>query len=156
MIDKFAITLYGRPMTKKNSQIVTSGRRVLPSRQYVAYEKECRQQMTAHRSRLPHYETGVNLRCHYYLPNRKGWPDIFGLLQATADIISDEYQTVKRKKLLVCKWLLADDRIVKSTDGSKIVGLDANNPRVEIEITLLPDDPAELDPWIRKTMRRQK
>lgn len=117
------------------------------------YELRCRTQLAAiQRLRnLPHYEGPVRLVALYYLKSRAHWPDLLGLEQATADIISDEYRVINRKRTLVKEWLLSDDRIIKSWDGSKIAGIDKNNPRVEIRIYPLPMDvEAELDPKLRK------
>ena len=117
-----ALTLYGRPITKKNSQrVVMAGKypRVLPSKAYVAYEKDCLRQIAGvHRKRL---QGRYNLRCVYYMPTRHK-VDLVNLLEATCDI-------------LVKADVLADDncQIVVSHDGSRVF-YDKNSPRVEIAI----------------------
>jgi len=60
------------------------------------------------------------------MPNRQSWPDLMGLLQATCDIL-------QKAEIIV------NDQNVISLDGSRIVGVDINNPRVEIEISELGD-----------------
>jgi len=55
------------------------------------------------------------------MPDRRSSPDLLGLLQATADILEKAQ-------------IIDNDRNVVSFDGSEIVGIDRENPRVEIEI----------------------
>lgn len=71
--------------------------------------------------------------------------------------MSDEYTLMpdeaigKRKKQLAKKWLLADDRLVKSLDGCRIAGIDKENPRAEITLRALDVDlKTETDPQIKK------
>lgn len=126
----FELTLTGAPRTKKNSQrIVNVGGfpKILPSAQYLMYEKECIEQILQHRKRLLHEITGpVNVCCVYYMPSRRR-VDLVNLLEATDDI-------------LVSGGILEDDncRIIASHDGSR-VDYDKENPRVEITIGG-PDD----------------
>jgi len=54
------------------------------------------------------------------MPDRRK-PDLLGLLQATADILEKAQ-------------IIDNDRNVVSFDGSRIMGVDKQNPRVEIEI----------------------
>jgi Holliday junction resolvase RusA-like endonuclease len=54
------------------------------------------------------------------MPDRRR-PDLLGLLQATADILEKAQ-------------IIDNDRNVVSFDGSRIMGVDKRNPRVEIEI----------------------
>lgn len=116
------ITLYGRPITKKNSsRIVKAGRypKLLPSKQYVEYEKDCLKQITGlHKKRL---NKRYNVKCIYYMPTRHE-VDLTNLLNATNDI-------------LVAADVLEDDnsKIVAAHDGSRVL-YDKENPRVEIEI----------------------
>lgn len=119
------IILYGKPITKKNSsRIVTSGKRplLLPSRQFVAYEKDCKRQITGKYKLKIDYP--VNVKVLYYMPTRHR-VDLTNLLNATNDILVD------------CN-VLADDnsRIIVSHDGSRVL-YDKENPRAEITIEKL-------------------
>ncbi len=150
MLDEkpFAFVVYGQPATKKNSAVMVARRAtILPSKAYRAYEKTFRAAMRELKGRigdLPHYEGPVQLTAKYYLESRAHYPDLNGLLQATQDIISDEYALVtdkatgKRRRQRSRRWILSDDRIVKSLDGSRIAGIDKEKPRVEIFIKPLP------------------
>lgn len=117
------LTFYGRPITKKNSgRIVRAGKypKLLPSKAYVQYEKDCLKQLTGtHRLNL---EDAYNVKCTYYMPTRHK-VDLTNLLNATMDI-------------LVAGEVLKDDncKIVVGHDGSRVF-YDKDNPRVEIEIT---------------------
>ena len=116
------LTFYGRPITKKNSgRIVRAGKypKLLPSKAYVQYEKDCLKQLTGtHRLNL---EDAYNVKCTYYMPTRHK-VDLTNLLNATMDI-------------LVAGEVLKDDncKIVVGHDGSRVF-YDKDNPRVEIEI----------------------
>ena len=116
------IVLTGRPITKKNSQVIArnrgSGRPyVLQSEQYRQYEQDCLKQLMACRAR---FAGPVRLLCLYWMPDRRR-PDLLGLLQATADILEKAQ-------------IIDNDRNVVSFDGSRIAGVDRENPRVEIEV----------------------
>lgn len=116
------ITLYGRPITKKNSsQIVKAGakRRVIPSKQFSAYQEACLYQLL----KAPKTsEENLNMQCLYYMPTRHR-VDLVNLLQATCDIL------VKAK-------VIKDDnfKIIASHDGSRVL-YDKENPRVEITLS---------------------
>lgn len=114
------LTLYGRPITKKNSsRVVRCGNytKVLPSKQFELYQKDCLRQITGDK-RLK-LNTPCNMCCVYYMPTR-GRVDLVNLLEATCDI-------------LVKAGVIDDDNcsIVASHDGSKVC-YDKVNPRVEI------------------------
>ena len=116
------LTLYGRPITKKNNpRVVMTGRypKVLPSKQYQAYEEACLLQITGKYRQKIDYP--INLKCLYYMPTRHK-VDITNLMSATHDI-------------LVSGQVIDDDnsKIVKSVDGTRVY-LDRDKPRVEIEI----------------------
>ena len=149
----FNFIIEGQPATKKNHGIIARGHAaVLPSKNYKEYEKSFRQQLLA-LGPLPHFWSGVQITARYYLKNRAHYPDLVGLMQATADIISDEFKTINHKRCLVKRWILTDDRIIKSWDGSMIAGIDKDRPRVEIIIRQLETDPAtETDPAILKAL----
>lgn len=114
------LILYGRPITKKNSsRIVKCGNyhRILPSKAYEKYEKECLLQITGkYKLKL---DDKYNLKCLYYMPTRHR-VDLVNLLEATCDI-------------LVAGHVIADDnsKIIVSHDGSRVL-YDKVNPRVEI------------------------
>lgn len=105
--------------------------------------------------KLPHYTLPVRLTCRYYLKDRAHWPDLVGLMQATADIISDERKRIGGRMVTVKEWLLSDDRIVASWDGTVIAGIDKLRPRVEIAITPLSVDEA-LDPYVERQIKQKK
>lgn len=160
IIDKesFAFVVKGQPATKKNSAVMVARRAtLLPSKAYRRYEKIFRAELCRLKEErdgdLPHFDGPVQLTAHYYLEGRAHYPDLNGLIQATQDIISDEYKLVPdratggRKRQKFRRWILADDRLVKSLDGTRIAGIDRANPRVEILIRPLPLDPdTETDP----------
>lgn len=129
---RFEIELAGQPITKKNS-IRAFGRRVLPSKAYCKYADFCRLQMSG-LGKLPHFAGDIELTAHYWLQNRRT-PDLLGLLQATSDILQDEYKNIDGKRTLIQPWLYADDNQIKSYDGSRILGVDKNNPRTIIIIS---------------------
>ena len=122
------IILWGDPRSKKNSQRVISvkgqgGRsytKLLPSKAYEDYEKDCLRQITGDK-RL-NIDHPVNMKCVYFMKTRRR-VDLQNLVEATADI-------------LVKAGVLADDNcnIVASLDGSR-VDYDKEDPRVEITIT---------------------
>lgn len=120
------IVLLGDPRTKKNSQrLVRLGARMIPltSKAYSEYERTCLAQITETR-RLLAINFPVNVKCEYYMGTRRK-VDLVNLLEATCDI-------------LVEAGVLVDDncRIVARHDGSRVY-YDKQNPRVEIEITMI-------------------
>ena len=114
--------LYGRPITKKNSQqIIKAGkyRKIIPSERYKIYEKDCLYQL----KQKPRAEGGPwNMKCLYYMPTRHR-VDLVNLLEATCDI-------------MVEAGIIEDDnsKIIAGHDGSRVM-YDKNNPRVEITLT---------------------
>ena len=125
----------GRPITKKNSGRYVGTRggrsRLLPSKQFEAYEEAALWQLRCQaRPDIP-LACPVNLRVEYYMPNRKGWPDLMGLIQATADILQDAE-------------ILADDGYIARLTGCQIAGIDKVNPRAEIIVMPLDPDQSVL------------
>jgi len=126
------LTLTGRPITKKNSQIpikTKSGKFfIIQSKQYRAYEKDCLLQIkeqfpwqitTALHPGLP--ITGkLHLEVLYYMPDRR-LPDLLNLLAATSDIIEKA-------------GVIENDRDIVSFDYSRIMEADKENPRAEVFI----------------------
>lgn len=126
------LTLYGNPVTKKNSQRILYkftkfGRKttfIAPSKAYVDYETDCIRQIKRPHSPI---SARVNVRCVYYMKTASR-VDLANLIEATTDI-------------LVKARVLEDDnsKIVAAHDGSR-VELDRKNPRVEIEIEEMEDE----------------
>ncbi len=120
------IVLTGRPITKKNSQRIIVNRRtgrpmVIPSPQYKIYEEACLWELKAYRG--PKFGKAlVNVQAHYWMPNHRAWPDLLGLEQATADVLE-------------AGRIIDNDKYIYSWDGSRICGVDKQNPRAEITIT---------------------
>lgn len=125
------LTLPGRPITKKNSQDIvynpqTKKRKVIPSKQYRVYEEACLWELKSYRGKKLE-KTWVNLQAVYYMPNRRSWPDLTGLLQATCDILEKAE-------------IIDNDKYFYSFNGSHIAGVDKDRPRVEIEIAKIRGD----------------
>ena len=158
MAEPYSFIIYGHPATKKNSSVLVQGQaRLLPSKAYREYEKLFRQQLMRLPQPLPHFQTGVYVLAKYWLKDKAHWPDITGLMQATADIISDDYKVIYGKRQLIKRWLLSDDRIIKKWGESRIAGVDRNNPRVEVTITPLDVDiDQECDPYIIKVLKEEQ
>lgn len=156
LMNSFSFTIEGQPATKKNHGIIARGHAaILPSKNYKKYADSFRQQLQT--KQRPHFKTGVQVTALYYLRDRAHYPDLVGLMQATADIISDEYAVINHKKVLAKRWILADDRIIKSWDGTKIAGIDKERPRVEITITKLETDlSTETDPQIIRVLEASR
>nr|DAV01097.1 MAG TPA: Endodeoxyribonuclease RusA [Bacteriophage sp.] len=117
---KFIIGL--DPITKKNhGQIIRVGGRprMIPSKQYIQYDKDCAVFM-------PHLpkpiDYPVTVSAQFFKSTRRAY-DLVNALQALLDI-------------LVKYGVLADDNanVVFSVDGSR-AGYDKAYPRTEVEIT---------------------
>lgn len=112
-------------MTKKNSlQKTRYG--LVQGKAYREYAKDALWQLKAQRRPIKPIECAVTMTATYYMPNRKGWPDLFGLVQATADILESA-------------GIIEDDGYIAQIDGSMIAGIDAENPRVEITVSEITD-----------------
>lgn len=120
-------TIPGRPATKKTHQNVVfiKGRpRILPSKQYAAFEKACKESCVKawkSKGKKP-MDFGVGIQMQIYLNN---WivGDHNGYMQAIGDILQ--------------KWeIIADDSWIMwlSNDQHWLAGIDKDNPRVEITI----------------------
>ena len=126
------LTLYGNPVTKKNSQrilykLTRYGRKtpfIAPSKAFEDYQTACLWQIRAPPVPL---SARLNVRCIYHMKTDRR-VDLANLIEATTDI-------------LVKARVLEDDnsKIVAGHDGSR-VELDRKNPRVEIEIEEMEDD----------------
>ena len=101
------IVIQGQPRTKKNGSRIAltpdNKRVLLPSKAYKAYEKVALIQL----ARVQAVHGPVSVLCRYYLQDRKSWPDLVGLLQATSDIL----QAAK---------VIDDDKYIVNYDGSMI------------------------------------
>ncbi len=134
------IVIQGQPRTKKNSsQIAFKGNKrvILPSKAFQAYEKVALIQL----ARVQAIHGPVSVLCRYYLQDRKGWPDLVGLLQATSDIL----QAAK---------VIDDDKYIVNYDGSMIAGLDKHNPRVEIIIHQISENSVLCEEYERAIARK--
>lgn len=125
------LILYGDPRTKKNSsRIIMCGSypKLLPSKQYKAYEKDCLKQITGKYKKS--IDKPCNMKCIYFMKTKRK-VDLVNLLSATCDI-------------LVNAKVIADDnsKIIVSHDGSR-VKLDRKLPRVEIDITTQKEEDKE-------------
>lgn len=116
------LILPGRPVTKKNHGVIASnGRpRLLPSKAYREYETSCLWFLKRYWG--PRFGGPVHITAQYWMPDRRSWPDLVGLLQATGDILQKA-------------GIIANDRQIVSWDGSRIAGVDELRPRTEITIT---------------------
>lgn len=123
-------TIYGQPITKKNSQRIVNNPRtkrpmILPSAQYKEYEAKAGTQIQPPDTAI---DRPVNVRCVYYMQTNRAC-DLTNLMEATHDIL------VKHK-------VLADDnnRIICAVDGSRVL-YDKEDPRTEIYIEeVTPDE----------------
>lgn len=136
MVYKF--TIDGRPMTKKNSMTKTRYG-LIQSKQYRDYEKMAMCQLMTQKPRgFRAIDCAARMNVEYYMPNRKGWPDLFGLVQATADILESA-------------GIIEDDGYIADVAYSCIAGVDPEWPRAEIKVIPMPDDKLnELHPKLRK------
>lgn len=135
MIYRFVI--HGRPMTKKNSlQKTRYG--LIQGKAYREYAKDAIWHLKLQRRPIHPIDCAVKMTAKYYMPNRKGWPDLFGLVQATADILEKA-------------GIVEDDGYIADVAYSCIAGVDPVWPRAEIKVIPMPDDKLnELHPKLRK------
>lgn len=145
--------ILGPPVTKKNhGQIIHSGPKcmvckrgtgrpfMLPSSVFKAWEKDAAGQIARQLDgalALP-IRTPVTLRCQVYR-DRAGVADLLNYEAAVSD-------------MLETAGILEDDRLVASTDGSRL-RIDRENPRVEIEIEPFTE---EIDTAPLKTKRKRE
>ena len=134
----YSFTIDGRPMTKKNSMTKTRYG-LIQSKQYRNYEKAALCQLMTQKPRgFRAIDCAARMNVEYYMPNRKGWPDLFGLVQATADILEKA-------------GIVEDDGYIADVAYSCIAGVDPVWPRAEIKVIPMPGDKLnELHPKLRK------
>jgi len=123
------LNLIGRPITKKNSQRIVltknNKRFIIQSKQYLDYENNCLWQLKA-QYKDETIKSKLNLKAYYYMPDRR-IPDLINLLQSTCDILEKAR-------------IIENDKNIISFDGSKIMGINKENPRTEIIIEGLGGD----------------
>ena len=112
------IVIPGRPITKKNSMRKTRHGGLIQSKAYIQYETDSLWHLKQYKNK---YAGKVRLTAKYWMPNRRSWPDLIGLLQATSDILEKA-------------GIIENDKWIEGYDGSRIVGIDKENPRAEIII----------------------
>lgn len=120
-------TIPVRPATKKNSgQIVMRGKYpvLLPSKQYLAFEKECLPYLNHVKQAAGIINYPVNIECLFFTETKRKI-DLTNLLNAIDDA-------------MVKSGLILDDNrdIIAAHDGSRVFH-DKFNPRIEIKITEL-------------------
>lgn len=134
----YRFTIDGRPITKKNSMQKTRCG-LIQSKQYREYEEAALWQLLNEKPEgMAPIGRAVKMEAIYYMPDRRGWPDLFGLLQATADILEKA-------------GVLEDDGFVATVGNSRIEGV-SDWPRVEVTVTELPPSFVlnELHPKLKK------
>jgi len=120
------LVISGQPTTKKNNPLIVHNSNrplLLPSRTFRRYARAAVRELWAQAKamQLVTIDYPVTATCHYWLRNRRNWPDLCGLLQATADLLEEA-------------GVIANDALIGSFGDSRIVGLDPKNPRVEITL----------------------
>ena len=133
----YRFVIHGRPMTKKNSlQKTRYG--LIQGKAYREYAKDALWKLKLQRRPIHPIDCAVKMTAKYYMPNRKGWPDLLGLVQATADILEKA-------------GIVEDDGYIADVAYSCIAGVDPFWPRAEIKVIPMPDDKLnELHPKLRK------
>ena len=115
------LTILGPPATKKNSMqaMCIGGKpRLLQSKKYRDYEKDALQQLWVWGNQTVPGE--VEVVCRYFVPDLRK-RDLTNLLAASHVVLTKA-------------GLIEDDSRIVSVDGSRIQGVDRENPRVEITI----------------------
>ncbi len=83
----------------------------------------------------------VQVTVFYTMANRAAWPDLVGLMQATADLLEDA-------------GILEDDRLIVSWGNTHIDAVDPETPGAKIWIQKWDPnrgfDPYKLDPMLAK------
>lgn len=135
------IVIQGQPRTKKNGSRIAltpdNKRVLLPSKAFKQYEKVALIQL----ARVQAVHGPVSVLCRYYLQDRKSWPDLVGLLQATSDILQ-------------AAGVIDDDKYIVNYDGSMIAGLDKDNPRVEIIIHQITENSVLCEEYVKAKARK--
>ena len=129
---EYKFTISGRSITKKAHQQIVynkkTGRRfVIQSKYYRKFEQRAMFELLAQKPKRT--ITGqVDICVKYWMPDRRSRPDLFGLLQATGDVLQKSE-------------IISNDRNVRRVgigcDHSEIMGIDKQNPRQEIMVKIL-------------------
>lgn len=141
---EYKFTISGRPIPKKNNPVV----RVIPrqgakkcpycgnwtkvryivsfkNKRYAKYElsaiAQLRDQKNKQRIRI--IEKEVHCMAKYWLEDLKGSKDLVNLKEATADLLQGA-------------TIIENDNQIKNWDGSRIMGVDKENPRQEITLRM--------------------
>lgn len=115
----------GRPATKKNSsQYIPKIHRLIPSKAYQNYEKIAVKALREQYKEEP-IDNPVIVTAKYIMDNRRAWPDLVGLMQATGDILQKA-------------GVIADDRYIVDWNGTQIYDVDPYNPECLITIEPIP------------------
>jgi Holliday junction resolvase RusA-like endonuclease len=120
-----SLTIKGPPRSKKNSMqaMCIGGKpRLLQSKLYLAYERDALKQLWAVGNLQ--FFMPVHVVCTYWVPDKRK-RDLTNLMAATHDILEKSQ-------------LIKNDDLILSVDGSRIAGVDRENPRTEITITEVP------------------
>lgn len=118
-----------KPVSKKNhGRIITIGGypKLLPSKQYVEFEKECLPYLNLVKREAGVISYPVNIECLFFVDVRRK-VDLTNLLNAIDDSMAKS-------------GLIVDDNrdIIAGHDGSRVY-FDKFNPRIEIRITEIKD-----------------
>ena len=111
----------GRPATKKTGQrIVKCGKyhKILPSEAYENYEAYCLIWLKRIKERF----TGkVKVSAVYTMPDRRSWPDLVGLMQATGDILERARIIENDKDIVSWDGSYIEDKTSKENTGVRIL-----------------------------------
>lgn len=118
---EFELVIYGRPASKKNSMIKTRYG-LIQSKAWRDYEDDAVQQLRLQWRRKP-IETAVQVTAKYFMPDRRNWPDMIGLMQGTADLLEKA-------------GVIGDDSYIGSWDYTRFVDIDKENPRTLIRVKI--------------------
>jgi len=133
MKNQISFTLIGRPITKKTSQQVVKagdGRiYVIQKKAYRQYEDSCVLQLSQWKASQSNFTSlkDCYMVAEFWMPNRVGEPDLVGLLQALCDILE-------------AGGIVENDKYIRQFGfgdrHSKVMGIDKENPRVEITLKI--------------------
>lgn len=121
----YSLVIPGRPATKKNSsRYIPKIHRLIPSKAYQNYEKIAVKALREQYKEEP-IDNPVIVTARYIMDNRRAWPDLVGLMQATGDILQRA-------------GVIADDRYIVDWSGTMIYDVDPENPKCLITLQPIP------------------